>query len=41
MITEEELEVQTTLNLDDLAVLCDEDTVIENIEEVETDGNEN
>lgn len=41
MITEEELEVQTTLNFDDLTVLCDEDTIIENVEEVETDGNEN
>lgn len=38
MITEE---VQTTLNFDDLTVLCDEDTIIENVEEVETDGNEN
>ena len=38
-MTEEELEVQTTLNLDDLAVLCDADTVIENVEEAETDGN--
>ena len=41
MTKEEELEVQTTLNLDDLTVLCDEDTVIENVEEVETDENEN
>lgn len=40
-MTEEELEVQTTLNLDDLTVLCDEDTVIENVEEATTDGNEN
>lgn len=40
-MTEEELEVQTTLNLDDLSVLCDEDTVIENVEEAATDGNEN
>lgn len=38
-MTEEELEVQTTLNLDDLSVLCDEDTVIENVEEADTDGN--
>ena len=37
----EELEVQTTLNLDDLTVLCDEDTTIENVEEAETYGNEN
>lgn len=40
-MTEEELEVQTALNLDDSTVLCDEDTVIENVEEAETDGNEN
>ena len=40
-MTEEELEVQTTLNVDDLTVLCDEDTVIENVEEAEKDGNEN
>ena len=40
-MTEEELEVQTTLNLDDLTVLGDEETVIENVEEAETDGNEN
>ena len=40
-MTEEELEVQTTLNLDDLTVRCDEDTVIENVEEAETDGNQN
>ena len=38
-MTEEELEVQTTLNLDDLTVLCDEDTVIQNVEEAKTDGN--
>lgn len=38
-MTEEELEVQTALNLDDLTVLCDEDTVIENVEEAATDGN--